>query len=406
MVKLNLLLALLATAQANAASLGWPWSPPPTDRSNVDYPKTCLVKPNGHGKDDAQSILNAMKTCNNGGAVVFQKNNLYTIGSPLDLTFLRDIDIYIDGTIQFTNDIPYWTEHSFKFAYQNGSAFWKFGGSGVNIIGGEEGVIDGQGGNWWTEFQTNSQLQRPVLLLLDGLEKSSVTNLKMIQPPSYFNFVANSSQINYNGLTLNVTPIGDFTPKNTDGWDTYKSDLISIQNSYINNNDDCVSFKPNTTNVIVQNLACNGSHGISVGSLGQYVGEYDIVQNVLVTNVSMSNAQNGARIKAYPGRPAGSTVLDNGGGSGIVENIMFKDFHVDNVDYAIDLTQCYGGSSTIAPEICQQNPADVIIKDIFFVNVTGTTSKKINPYSGELTCSSPNVSISHEDSDIGRQLTN
>ncbi len=35
---------------------------------------------------------------------------------------------------------------------------------------------------------------------------------------------------------------------------------------------DCVSFKPNATNIIVQNIHCNGSHGISVGSLGQYPG--------------------------------------------------------------------------------------------------------------------------------------
>jgi hypothetical protein len=53
---------------------------------------------------------------------------------------------------------------------------------------------------------------------------------------------------------------------------------------------DCVSFKPNSTNILVQNLHCNGSHGISVGSLGQYKGEVDIVENVLVYNISMFNA--------------------------------------------------------------------------------------------------------------------
>ena len=29
------------------------------------------------------------------------------------------------------------------------------------------------------------------------------------------------------------------------------------------------AFKPNSTNILVSNLWCNGSHGISVGSLGQ-----------------------------------------------------------------------------------------------------------------------------------------
>lgn len=54
-----------------------------------------------------------------------------------------------------------------------------------------------------------------------------------------------------------------------------------------------MSFKPNSTNILVQNLHCNGSHGISVGSLGQYKGEVDIVQNVLVYNISMYNASVG-----------------------------------------------------------------------------------------------------------------
>jgi galacturan 1,4-alpha-galacturonidase len=66
-------------------------------------------------------------------------------------------------------------------------------------------------------------------------------------------------------------------------WDTYRSDNIVIQNSHIDNGDDCVSFKPNSTNIVVQNLICNGSHGISVGSLGQYKGEVDIVKNIYVS---------------------------------------------------------------------------------------------------------------------------
>lgn len=59
-----------------------------------------------------------------------------------------------------------------------------------------------------------------------------------------------------------------------------------LQNSIIDNGDDCVSFKPNSTNIVVQGLQCNGSHGISVGSLGQYPLEYDIVENITVYNTT------------------------------------------------------------------------------------------------------------------------
>jgi galacturan 1,4-alpha-galacturonidase len=81
---------------------------------------------------------------------------------------------------------------------------------------------------------------------------------------------------------IQVSPLKDLFRREhlltglVDGWDLYRSDAIVIQNSYISNDDDCVSFKPNSTNVVVQNLVCTGSHGISVGSLGQYLGETEI----------------------------------------------------------------------------------------------------------------------------------
>lgn len=79
--------------------------------------------------------------------------------------------------------------------------------------------------------------------------------------------------------------------------------LCSISDSVVDNYDDCVSFKPNSTNVVVSRMHCNGSHGISVGSLGQYAGETDIVANVSVSDIYMANAQYGARIKVFGGNP-------------------------------------------------------------------------------------------------------
>ena len=97
-----------------------------------------------------------------------------------------------------------------------------------------------------------------------------------------YNFVANSTDVVFDSLDISGYSQSKNVAKNTDGWDVYRSSNIVIQNSVINNGDDCVSFKPNSTELLVQNMHCNGSHGISVGSLGQYVGEVDIVENVLV----------------------------------------------------------------------------------------------------------------------------
>lgn len=55
--------------------------------------KTCVVKSHGYGKDDSDSILSAVKDCNDGGHVVFKFGEKFIIGTALDLTFLKHIDL-------------------------------------------------------------------------------------------------------------------------------------------------------------------------------------------------------------------------------------------------------------------------------------------------------------------------
>jgi galacturan 1,4-alpha-galacturonidase len=82
----------------------------------------------------------------------------------------------------------------------------------------------------------------------------------------------------------------------------------------------------------VQNLQCTGSHGISVGSLGQYQGEVDIAENIYIYNISMTNATDGARIKIWPGVAAGTTGSTAGGGTGYVRNITYDTYQNKNND--------------------------------------------------------------------------
>jgi galacturan 1,4-alpha-galacturonidase len=181
--------------------------------------------------------------------------------------------------------------------------------------------------------------------------------------------VYGSSDVTFDNIDLHSIQSDGSQAQNTDGWDIYRSDSVSITNSHIVNGDDCVSFKPNTTNALVQNLYCQGSHGISVGSLGQYAGVTDVGANVLVKNVTMVNAENGARIKAFGG--SASATSTKGGGSGYVKNITFQDFTVQNVDLPVVIDQCYETSATT----CASYPSKVTISDVHYINVTGTGGK-------------------------------
>lgn len=108
--------------------------------------------------------------------------------------------------------------------------------------------------------------------------------------------------------------------------------------------------------MVVQNLVCNGSHGISVGSLGQYVHEYDIAENLTIYNISMSNAGDGARIKVWPGiesssSSGGALLNGGGGGAGYVRNVTYQTLRNENNNWAIEINQCYGQSNTTLCEL-------------------------------------------------------
>lgn len=71
----------------------------------------------------------------------------------------------------------------------------------------------------------------------------------------------------------------------------------------------------------------------------------------------MSNASDGARIKVWPGvSSALSEDLQGGGGLGAVSNVTYDGMVLSNVDYAVEITQCYGQSNlTLCNEVCPHN---------------------------------------------------
>lgn len=324
----------------------------------------------------------------------------------------------IQAYIQFTNDTAYWQSHAFNQTFQNATTFFQLGGTDINVYGG--GMLDGNGQIWYDLYASDIYILRPVLVGIIGLHSGSISNLRWRYSPQWYSLTANSTDVVFDNIDIAGYSQSNNTAKNTDGWDTYRSSNVVIQDSVINNGDDCVSFKPNSTEILVQNLHCNGSHGISVGSLGQYVGETDIVENVLVrtpslppstipphpanppspqvTNTTMSNASDMARIKVWPGTPSAlSGDLQGGGGTGRVSNITYTHLTITNVDYAIEITQCYGQPNYT---LCTAYPSNLTISDIRIVDIHGTTSSKYEPVSGYVVCSSEEVCSGIEVQDV------
>lgn len=68
-VSLALCAGLLSTANAAALKTG---------------PNVCIVKANGHQRDDVPNILKAFHECGNGGTIVFPEDQSYWIATRLN----------------------------------------------------------------------------------------------------------------------------------------------------------------------------------------------------------------------------------------------------------------------------------------------------------------------------------
>ena len=83
----------------------------------------------------------------------------------------------------------------------------------MNIYGG--GTINGNGQVWWDAMVTNSTLQRPILMGIMGLQSGTISNLKLINPPNWFHFVANSSDLIFDNMHMTATSNDTNAAKNS-----------------------------------------------------------------------------------------------------------------------------------------------------------------------------------------------
>ncbi|KAF2674888.1 glycoside hydrolase family 28 protein [Microthyrium microscopicum] len=343
--------------------------------------KVVTIRASADDKDDVSADFEkGLREANGGGLLHLAKGKTYMIGKKLELDWLKDVYVQLEGTIKFTNDIDYWTKTYVYHPFQKSSAFWRWGGSHIKIFGG--GTMDGNGQKWWDTFESfkkditdpSNTFLRPVTFFAENATHLDVTDINFLNSPSWFTFFVGSKDITFDRTNFLAKSTTKARPHNTDGFDTFNVDGFRLTNSRLEVDDDCYSAKPNTTNVHIENVWCKGTHGVSMGSIGQYPGVLDYITNVFVKNVTFVGGQNGARIKAWAGEHVGY---------GYVKNITFTDLDMQGVDQPIVLDQCY---INIKPDVCRKFPSKVNTDGVKFINIKGTSSGK-RDWVGSLKCS-------------------
>lgn len=237
------------------------------------------------------------------------------------------------------------------------------------------GVIDGNGQAAWEEFAVNSSYARPTLWYITGSSSITISDLTFKNPPNVFHSVTGSStNVVYSGLTMSAVSTSSTVAHNTDGFDVGASTYVTIKNTTVVNDDDCVAFKSGTNYCTVDTITCTGSHGLSVGSLGGGVGATDSVKNVYVTNAKMINSAKAVGIKLYP---AGASH-----GTATVSNVTWTGVTVTGCDYAAQIQSCYGETAAY----CTSTPSTATLTDINLINFSGTTNSTYSPVTANMDC--------------------
>ncbi|KAL0295365.1 UNVERIFIED_CONTAM: Exopolygalacturonase [Sesamum angustifolium] len=112
-------------------------------------------------------------------------------------------------------------------------------------------------------------------------------------------------------------------------------------------------------NVNISGVWCGPGHSISIGSLGKYEGEED-VSGITVRNCTLTNTDNGLRIKTWA--PSLSST--------VVSDVTYSDINVNNVKNPIIIDQyyCPGGSCS------HEGESSVAIKGVKFINIRGSSA--------------------------------
>ncbi|KIJ58827.1 glycoside hydrolase family 28 protein [Hydnomerulius pinastri MD-312] len=367
----------------------------------------CTIIPNGNGRDDSDQILAAINApdCNE---ILLPQPYTYSIQQRL-LTDLSNKVFNVYGTLLFSDDLAYWINNSWVTDFDTLQTAWIATGDNWVMSGGgfNQGGIDGNGQAWYTRAQGyGNQPGRPMSLYISNATNALVKDFSIRQPQFWAFFVDQSKNITLDGVYVNATNhdpaeppadprdgnLGNNWVINTDGIDTYRSDQITITNWVVQNGDDCVAYKGNSTNIFVSNVTCHGGNGIAFGSLGQYQNRTDNVENITMIDINLlpSNVLNGnltgaAYFKAWVGVSMGTPPNGGGGGTGLVNNVTLENFTFQDADLPVYLQSCLTYSAYNVTQYC--NTSTLEFENVVLKNFQGTSSGVNNGSVVSLVCS-------------------
>ncbi|KAJ3118555.1 hypothetical protein HK100_000586 [Physocladia obscura] len=252
-------------------------------------------------------------------------------------------EVLLSGTVTFTKGT----------LKESGPKLITVGGSGITFKGDptDPGILDGQGASYWDGKGSNGGVPKPKFFRVETTGTSVFSNFKILNAPVQA-FSIGGSDTTLEHITYDNSA-GDSKGHNTDAFDV-SANGITIQNSWVHNQDDCLAVNSaNTVNFL--NNICIGGHGISIGSVASGA----VVENVLVKNCTVQSSTFGVRIKT-----------DYGATSGSVSKITYEDITLKDIStMGVVVRQDYENGDPVGKAVSK-----LPISDVTLTNVHGTVT--------------------------------
>ncbi|PQM37091.1 exopolygalacturonase-like [Prunus yedoensis var. nudiflora] len=231
------------------------------------------------------------------------------------------------------------------------------------------GTFDGQGALAWgqNDCHKNKNCKPiPINLRFEFITNSRVQDITSLNSKNFHMHVFGCKHTTFQHLTITAPD----ESRNTDGIHIGASTGINITHAKIGTGDDCVSIGDDSHQITVTDVTCGPGHGISIGSLGRYK-EEKAVTGIIVKNCTLTNTQNGVRIKTWPDSPSPSSTASD---------IHYENIIMVNVSNPILIDQLYCPYT----QCDQKPPSKVKISNVSFKNIKGSS---FTPLAVKLVCS-------------------
>ncbi|CAE6449651.1 unnamed protein product [Rhizoctonia solani] len=256
----------------------------------------CIVK-NPNSRLVGNYLLSSTVLLNGGSNWAFQLDGLITV----------DYSAYVSGAVS-GNALVFQRMNQFELYSSNGKG----------------AIPSGQGYLYRLRPNQDGRSGWPRLLRVHISSNFSVHDIKLVDAPSFHMVIGEAVNAEIHRITIRGGNQGGL-----DGIDISGTNY-HVHHVEVTNRDECVCVKSPSKHATIENIRCNQSGGLTIGSLK----DGSVIENILFQNIENYQVTNAFMLKTYPG----------GTSPGYVKNVVLRNFTNIDVTYNAYITQYWQNS--------------------------------------------------------------